>query len=176
MKRAESAGNAFQVGDYVFAPWHRPIRGQIIEDRGPIGRNGRHLYSVRIAIDSEEPIITELPGEDLDAAPDAEPPLETGQVIEYLKAGGLIAVLMTNLDGGRDQPKLWLKKNSSGYVSYAFTPEPGSRGGETVPFGVLHGGNRILGPKADEVATFLESFGLDRSQADDVIRAVETAP
>jgi hypothetical protein len=175
MSRSTSTTGIFRVGDRVLVPWNRPTIGEIVEDRGPIGRQGRRLYSIRIAGDPEGEMTVEFPGEDLEPATDLAPALDTPKIIAYLKDGGLIAILRSNLGGGRNQPKIWLRLDSIGNVVYTFAPGQGFRGGQTIPFNALHKG-KIFEPLRGEVVSFLESFGLDRSQANEVVSAVGTAP
>lgn len=63
----------FQKGDLVtFRLTTRAIRGEVKEDRGPIGVNGRHLYLVEFHLDpdSTSPSQIELPAEELQLARD----------------------------------------------------------------------------------------------------------
>jgi hypothetical protein len=64
----------FHKGDLVtFRLTTRVMRGEVKEDRGPIGVNGRHLYLVEFSLDpdSTAPSQIELPAEELQAARDA---------------------------------------------------------------------------------------------------------
>ena len=50
---------------------------EVVEDRGPIGVQGRRLYAVRLRLDPWNEHTTELPEESLEAVPDgtnATPP------------------------------------------------------------------------------------------------------
>jgi hypothetical protein len=178
MSHTKSAKGMFRVGERVLVPWKPPIVGKVVEDRGLLGRHGRRIYSVLIEFDPEdgENMILELPEEDLELATGPEPTLDTTKIIDYFKRGGLVALLGTNRIGGRLRPHGWLRLNRSGDVVYSLEPGPGFRGGQTIPFHALYRGKRILEPFKDEVVSFLESFGLDRSQANEVISAVGTAP
>ena len=58
----------FRKGDLVtFELGMQTVRGQVKEDRGPIGVRGRHLYLVefRMGSDSDGPSEVELPAEEL---------------------------------------------------------------------------------------------------------------
>jgi hypothetical protein len=59
----------FRVGDWVtFRYGAGDVTAQVIEDRGPLGVNGRRLYRVRLTRDFAEPDSFELPEEELAAA------------------------------------------------------------------------------------------------------------
>jgi hypothetical protein len=176
VSQTKSAKGLFRIGDRVLVPWNPPIVGRIVEDRGLLGRHGNRIYSVLVEFDPEdgENMVLELPAEDLEPAIDPEPVLDTAKIIDYFKRGGLIALLGTNRIGGRLRPNGWLRLNRRGDVVYSLEPGPGYRGGQTIPFHALYRGKHILEPFKDEVVSFLESFGLDRSQANDVISAVGT--
>jgi hypothetical protein len=58
----------FHKGDFVtFRLTTRAVRGEVKEDRGPIGVNGRHLYLVEFLLDpdSTSPSHIELPADEL---------------------------------------------------------------------------------------------------------------
>lgn len=44
----------------------RPIVGRVLQDRGPIGRGGRHLYLVRYEVGKGNWYSTELPAEEIE--------------------------------------------------------------------------------------------------------------
>ena len=94
----------FRVGDWVtFQYGARRVFAQVIEDRGPLGVNRRRLYRIRLDQDLNDPIAFEMPEDDLEKAlPDKN------AVIAYLKQGGLVRILQTNLQGGKNQPRVWL--------------------------------------------------------------------
>jgi hypothetical protein len=57
----------YRVGDRVKVPWHPPVVGEIVEDRGPLGRGGRHLYTVSFPLTGvDEPMLVEFPAEELE--------------------------------------------------------------------------------------------------------------
>lgn len=61
---------SFRKGDMVeFSLGTRPVQGEIVEDRGPIGIKGRHLYLVKFHRDSHPVVFSqiELPAEELQA-------------------------------------------------------------------------------------------------------------
>jgi hypothetical protein len=65
----------FRVGDWVaFRFGAGDATAQVIEDRGPIGVNGRRLYRVRLTLAFTEPDSFELPEEELRAASPPDKP------------------------------------------------------------------------------------------------------
>lgn len=170
---------AFRVGDRVRIPLgRRKVTGVIVEDRGAIGVRGQHLYQILVPMDPFEPAAYELPEEEIEAArgsTDGDNPIEINRIIDYLKSGGLIAILRSNISGGRSQPKVWLCLDSIGNVTHTFDEERGQVGGETAPFWAIQN-DHIFTSKRDEVSAFLRSFGLDHSQVKDVISTVGTSP
>lgn len=66
MRRTWSPPGPFRVGDRVKIAWRRPIVGEVIEDRGLIGHQRRHYYTVRLPIgDPDDRMIVEYPAEEL---------------------------------------------------------------------------------------------------------------
>jgi hypothetical protein len=66
-----SANAAVKVGDVVrFTLGITLATGKVIEDRGPIGLKGRHLYRVRYGLGPEFTAETELPAEKLEVVRD----------------------------------------------------------------------------------------------------------
>jgi hypothetical protein len=56
------SSKTIQVGDKVrFRIGGRSVVGEVREDCGPIGLNGRHLYRVRYEMGKDNWYITELP-------------------------------------------------------------------------------------------------------------------
>jgi len=169
----------FQVGDRVRVNIARGIiPGVIVEDRGPIGYHGRRLYQVRVPMDPFETTTYELPEDEieyLDEATQSVAALDQRKVIAFLKHGGLLSILRSNLSGGWSQPRVWLRPDSLGNVSYTFMPEWGVVGGQLVPFQARRG-DKVLTSKRDEVVSLLRSFGLDRNEAEDVLSSVGTVP
>lgn len=169
----------FHVGDRVRIGFgRRKLTGVIVEDRGAIGVRGRRLYQVNVPMDPFEPMMVELPEDEMEAVvagTEPEPQLETQRVMDYLANGGLISILRSNLSGGRNQPRVWLTLDNLGNVTHTFVPERGVIGGQTIPFGAVHG-EKIFTAKQDSVVAILESFGLDRQAADRLIAEVGTNP
>lgn len=171
MSTAHRHAPRFRVGDWAsFRYGSRRVWAQIVEDRGPIGVNRRRLYRVQIGDEQSEVVTFEVPEDELESVE-----ADRAKVIEYLKSGGLVNILRSNLGGGREQPKVWLAFDSHGNLTHTFVAERGFIGGSTVPFFALQG-NQIFEPKAQEVVAFLSGFGLAPAEAEDVIRAVGVFP
>src|SRR5438105_1910094 len=95
----------FKVGDWVtFLYGTSNLIAQVIEARGPLGVNQRQIYRIRIFRESEEPDSFELPEDELSAV--SRP--DKAAIMTYLKEGGLVEILRSNLGGGRNPPKAWL--------------------------------------------------------------------
>ncbi len=70
MSSATKSVPRFRVGEWVMFPFGtRKVLAKVIEDRGPIGYRGRRLYGVRLDRDDPDPMTTEVPEENLEAAP-----------------------------------------------------------------------------------------------------------
>lgn len=161
----------FRVGDRVrvrIGSGKAP--GVVAEDRGNFGKDGQRLYFVDTFVDPD--IIQPVPRSEDELEPDVEqePTLDHDQIIAYLKRPALYAILMNNSPGGRNQPQVWLTRNSLGDVTYTFLPERGGLGGATVPYWALDGHGKVRPEKKEEVIAFLSSFGLNREEAEDVIQ------
>jgi hypothetical protein len=105
MSATRKKNGRFKVGDWVAFPYGtRNLIAQVAEARGPLGVNRRHLYRILVPSESGEPDSFEMPDDELAAA---GPPDKTA-IIRYLKEGGLVEMLRSNLNGGRHQPKVWL--------------------------------------------------------------------
>lgn len=171
--------SVFRVGDRVgVSLGRRTVPGIITEDRGPLGVRGRRLYQVRVSMDPFEPVITELLEDDIQPIEHSalsEFSLDKKRIIAYLVNGGLIAILRSNLAGGRTQPRVWLRPDSIGNVTYTFEEEWGVVGGATIPFLAVHG-EKVFSPKRVQVLALLQSFDLDRAEAEEILAAVGTAP
>jgi hypothetical protein len=164
----------FRLGDWVtFDFGAKPAFAQIIEDRGPLGVNRRRLFRIRLDQESNEPFLFEMPEEEMEkAVPDKT------AVLQYLKQGGLVNILGSNLQGGpkQNQPRAWLTFGPRGNIAHTFEAGRGIVGdGSTVPSWALHE-NKIFFPKKQDVITYLGSFGLTREEAEDVVAAVGMAP
>jgi hypothetical protein len=155
----------------------RKLTGEIVEDRGPIGVGGRHLFGVNIFMDPFDPMSVELPEDEMEAAPpesQANASIEKQRVIDYLINGGLISILWSGTQGGK-RGQVWICLDQLGNVTHTFIPERSTRGGLVAPFGAVWDG-KIFRDKRDEVEAFLESFGLNREESKFVISKVGTAP
>jgi hypothetical protein len=102
-------------------------------------------------------------------------PPDRAALQRYFREGGLVAILQSNLAGGREQPRVWLSFTARGDLVHTFAAERGVVGGSAVPPLALFD-RKVFTPKQEEVREFLMSFGLTRPEAEDVIRAVGTAP
>jgi primosomal protein N' len=169
----------YRVGDRVKVPFGpRQVTGVVIEDRGPIGVRGRRLYQISIPVDPFEPETIEIAEDEIErrvgqAEADAEMALDTGKVLDFLKHGGLILILGSDRLG-EQQPRVWLRPDTLGNVTYTFAQERGVVGGEAIPFRAVQD-DRVLESKQDEVLAFLEGFGLTRREAESVLRSVGTS-
>jgi len=167
---------AFRDGDRVTVPLaQRNVTGFAVEVRGAIGVGGRYLYRVEVPMEPYEPMEMLLPEEEMTAATDDPAPLEPKEVVKYLVNGGLVSILYQNIGGGRNQPLAWLCRSTSGNVTHTFLAERGMVGGRIIPFHALYE-NKVFGPKAEEVRSFVESFGLSPGCARQVVSEVGTVP
>jgi hypothetical protein len=172
MSTAETRRRRFRVGDWVcFLYGTRKAFAQVIEDRGPLGYKGRHLYRISILNELAEPNLFEMPEEDLEPA--AEP--SRTAVIEFLKGGGLVSMLQANLVRGKEPPRAWLSYTSRGEITHTLVRERGVLGGAAIPYFALHE-EKVFTGKKGEVLKFLEDFGLTPAEAEQVVAAVGTAP
>ncbi len=72
--------SGFSVGQTVqFSFGSSQVQGEIVEDRGPIGAQGRRLFQVRIARDPYEAEVFEMPEDEIELVPEQEktPPAPT---------------------------------------------------------------------------------------------------
>jgi hypothetical protein len=170
---------SFHVGDHVRIDFgKRKLSGVIVEDRGAIGVGGRHLFRVDVPMDPFDPMSIELPETELEAVESqngAAAMPEKAKIVDYLKSGGLISILRSNISGGKNQPRAWICLDNLGNVTHTFVPERGIIGGQVVPFLAVQD-DKIFPPKRDSVLTILESFGLNHQDAEAVISEVGTAP
>ncbi len=169
----------FHVGDRVRVTFgRRTLTGVIVEDRGAIGAHGRRLFQVDFPMDPFDPMSMELSEDEMEAIPpgtEVTPSIDKQRIIDYLVNGGLISILRSNLSGGKNQPRTWLCLDQLGNVTHTFVPERGVMGGQVVPFWAVYDG-KVFTPKRDSVLTFIESFGLNRQEAEKIISEVGTAP
>jgi len=147
------------------------MMAQVIEDRGRLGVNGRRLYRIQLDMGTEEPFAFEVPEVDLEPAgvPDK------AVILRYLKGGGLVHILRSNLGDEQDKPRAWLSFTLSGDVTHTLEAWRGVIGGEVVPYFALHE-RKVFAGKREQVVKFLTSFGLTRAEAEDVVRTVGTGP
>jgi hypothetical protein len=172
-------GNSrFRVGDRVWLHFGRgKTIGVIVEDRGAVGAHGRRLFQVQVPMDPFEPWLVQLSEDEMEgvaASPTADIPLNKSEIMEYLKYGGLISILRANISGGRSQPRAWLCLDNLGNITHTFVPDRGMTGGEIVPFFAVQD-DHVFEPKRAAVRTFIESFGLSRKEAEEVLNEVGTA-
>lgn len=169
----------FRVGDHVRVDYglHK-FFGVVVEDRGPIGVGRRWLFQVDVPMDPDEPMKVEVPEDEMELIPpgaDVSPPMDKQKISDYLIHGGLVSMLWSNFAGGKNQPRAWLCLDQLGNVTHTFNPERGVVGGRIVPFWALHEG-KVFAAKRDLVLSFLQSFGLNRQEAEKVVSQVGTAP
>jgi hypothetical protein len=171
--------SSFHVGDRVrFDLGRRKLTGVVVEDRGAIGVGGRRLFQVEVPTDPFEPMMMEMPEDELELVPPGSEkvtPLDKGKVIEYLVNGGLISILHSNIAGGKNQPRVWLRPDNLGNITYTFVPERGVIGGQVVPDRAVRA-FKVFTPRRDAVVSFVESFGLNHREAERVVAEVGTAP
>jgi hypothetical protein len=156
----------------------RKLIGVIVEDRGAIGAQGRRLFQVDIPMDPFEPMSVELPEDEIESVPpgvEGDRPMDKQKITDYLINGGLISILRSNLSGGKNQPRVWLCLDQLGNVTHTFISERGVVGGQLVPFSALHE-DKVFAPNLDAVLSFIQSFGLDRQEAEKVVSEVGMAP
>lgn len=171
MQTTKKRAERFHRGDWVtFRYGTKNLFAQIVEDRGPLGINRRHLYRIRVTRDIGEEDSFELPEEELEAA---SPPNKEA-IAAYLKAGGLAAILQAHLCKQPELPKVWLTFTPRGGVTHTFVPERSFLGGAVIPFFALREG-KIATAKKEEVVSFLMHFGLNRGEAESIVAAVGTA-
>jgi len=169
---------SFRVGDRVRVDFgRRKLTGVIVEDRGPIGIQGRRLFQVDLPMDPSEPMSVELPEDEMELIPpgaEDKRHLDKRNVIDYLINGGLVSILRSNLSGGKSQP-VWLCLDQLGNVTHTFISERGIVGGQLVPFSALYE-DKVFAPKLNSVLSYIQSFGLNRQEAEKVVSEVGTAP
>jgi hypothetical protein len=173
----------FRAGDRVqfergWGKGRHTAWGTIVEDRGLIGINARRLYHIDIPRDPylpDEPDRTMMGEEELEPDTISRVPLKKSEIIEYLKKR-LSEILSWNPSTERKDPVVWLGRDSSGKITYTFSPRRGLIGGKLVPESARLLSRRIDARKKDEVAEFLLGFGLTPEEAEDVIQAVGVKP
>jgi hypothetical protein len=66
-----SEKHTFHVGNVVrfqFGP--KKVNGVVKEDRGRIGKGGRHLYLIQLSLEAPQQSIIDLPADELKLVPD----------------------------------------------------------------------------------------------------------
>ncbi len=163
----------FRVGDWVtfqYGTWQ--AFAQIIEDRGPLGKDRRRLYRIRLDQDQDEPIAFEMSEDDMElAVPDK------AAILQYLKHDGLMDLLQTNLRDREKPPRVWLTFTRDGGLTHTLNRGLKVAGkGTAAPFFALLK-NKVYTPDKAKVVEYLKtSFGLTQDEAEDVVQAVGTAP
>lgn len=164
----------FHVGESVsFEFGLRQVRGKIVEDRGPLGVKGRRIYGVQLDMDPLESMFFELPEDELQSTTEADAPLKTGEIRDYLRNGGLLWMLGAGSDGS--SPPVWLRRNTLGNVTHTFVEERGMVGGGPIP-PRAESGDKIFTPLRQKVIRFVRSFGLSEKDAISVVDAIGTHP
>lgn len=110
--------------------------GKVIEDNGPLGVRGRHLYRVELPMDPDEPYIAALSEDDMElVAPGSEPVpvIEKQRLAEFLVNGGLFSILRTNMPPKTPPPLVWICFDNLANLTYTFNPERGVIGGAVPP-------------------------------------------
>jgi hypothetical protein len=163
----------FREGDWVTIQYGvRPVFALIMEDRGPLGLNGRRLYRIRLDRSCTEPDTFERLEDEMEKAlPDKD------AILRYLKRGGLVDLLQTNLRNGEKPPRVWLTFTIYGELTHTLNPGLKVTGkGTPAPFfAVLK--NKVYAPDQGKVIEYLKtSFDLTHGEAEDVVQAVGTAP
>lgn len=171
MSATRNGTRRFKVGDWVSFPYGtRNLIAQVIEDRGPLGINRRRIYRVLVDREPDEPDSFEMPEDDLATVP----PPDRAAVKQYLKNGGLLAILRSHLCEKRDQPRVWLTYTPRGAVTHTFSPERGVIGGARVPFFALHE-EKVGADKMADVLSLLERLGRSGTDAEEILAAVGIA-
>jgi hypothetical protein len=124
----KKAARRFRVGDRVsFHYGLRKITARIVEDRGPLGVQGRRLYRLRPLSVPQETGDVEMPEDELEAAPG---PNEEGAAplqfdIVYIRSGNTNNWVATTKRGAGYGPV-----KARGAVSYATAKSEGESPGE----------------------------------------------
>jgi hypothetical protein len=173
MSTVKTKRPVFRLGDWVtFQYGVRPVFAQIVEDRGPLGANRRRLYRIRLDWELNESTDFEMPEDEMEkAVPDK------AAILHYLKRGGLVDLLRTNLRDGEAPPRVWLTYTPRGDLTHTLNPGLKAAGkGTPAPFfAVLK--NKVYAPDKAKVIDYLKtSLGLTQEEAEDVVQAVGTAP
>jgi hypothetical protein len=167
----KAAAPRYKIGDVVgFWDGVRRAVARVLEPRGPLGVNRRHLYRLRVMTGADEPVVFEMPEEELDPAVPTE-----DEVVGFLVTGGLVDMLGKHGKYGRNPARVWLTYNPIGVMTYTFFEEDGLVGGANVPPGALNDDGKIGRRKKGEVLQLLHSFGLSPACAESVMESVGTS-
>jgi hypothetical protein len=162
----------FKLGDWVAFPYGAgPVVAQVVEGRGPLGGDGTHIYRVRVDREYMDPYGFEMPEDLMEPVPLPD----KAAVMKYLKEGGLVDILRTNLGDGKKPPKVWLSHTAEHGLTFTTRPERGVLGGALVPYFALFE-TRVFKGKKEAVLDFLEHFGLNGAEAEEVVAVVGTWP
>src|SRR5262245_6773600 len=130
---------AFRVGDRVqFLHLGRKVPGTIAEVHGAVGIGGRRLYRVEMPAEPFDPVRFVFPEAELEPGGDPAEKLNLltkPRIIDYLKHGALISMLMSESPRGENQPRVWLCIDVYDNVTYTFREAQGLIGGISVPRG-----------------------------------------
>jgi hypothetical protein len=162
----------FRVGDRVqFGTGGRQIWGTVVEDRGPIGVNGRRLYRISVPRDPQEPEDQVKAEEELKPDTLSRAVIARSEIVEFLKGGALLEILLSSA-ADRPDRRVWLCCGPRGDVAYTFSANRGQIGGLIIPESTIRLGLWIDERRKNEVAAFLLGFGLSPEVAMEVIRDV----
>ena len=165
----------FKVGDMVSVP--APLRrevGMIIEDRGHLGIGGRRLFRVEVPNHPYSTNTLVVDEDEIQHATESEQAelqqqLDPAEIKEFLIDGGLVGMLI------RHTPqRVWLLRVPQGVMMFTYIEGYSVTGGEYPPTTALHG-EKISASKRDAVIRFIQSFGLSKSNAEDVVRKIGVA-
>jgi hypothetical protein len=162
----------FRVGERVqFGAGGRQVWGTVVEDRGPIGVNGRRLYRISVPRDPQEPEDQVKAEEELKPDSISRVAIARSEIMEFLKGGALLEILLSS-SADRPDRRVWLCRGPRGDVAYTFSANRGQIGGLIIPESTIRLGLWIEERRKNEVAAFLLGFGLSPDEAMDVIRDV----
>lgn len=169
----------FHVGDHVSVELgRRRLTGVIVEDQGPLGIQGRHIFQVEIPQDPLDPMSVSLTEDDIEAIDPSEvaaPTIPKQKIVDYLVNGGLISILRSNGSNEKQQPRVWLTRDQLGNVTHTHNPHRGVLGGDPVPPSALHG-TKINAQTLEAVLKLLSSFGLTLDEGESIAAHVGIAP
>jgi hypothetical protein len=162
----------FRVGERVqFGFAGRQVWGTVVEDRGPIGVNGRRLYRISVPRDPQEPEDQVKAEEELKPDTLSNAVIARPEIMEFMKGGALLEILLSST-ADRPERRVWLCRGPRGDAAYTFSADRGQIGGLIIPESTIRLGLWIDERRKNEVAAFLLGFGLSPDEAMDVIRDV----